>query len=398
MNPDDSPFTPNQPVGVDLFTGREAQVHELIAVVRKAAARNLQVAWISGERGIGKSSIASFVGGVAERDYNAMVAHVHLGGVANLQEMVKQSYLGLLKDNQRKAWGEKLLAIFDERIKKVGFLGFDIELNIPNNELATTAKSFAESLNEVLERTGTDRKALVLILDDINGLASDPKFAHWIKSMVDSMATSRINIPVCLLFVGLEERLNAMRENNPSVIRSFNEIVEIKPWKKSETIKFFKNTFDKKEVQLPDESIDALAHFSEGIPTIAHEIGDHVWRVVDNNKIERKHVWIGIANAAISIGQRFIEREVVQALGSKNYKSILKKIGSASRREIDTTFSKKELLSLEIFTAAEKKTLNNFLTRMIKVGGIIPVGRGVYRFPTTIHRIYFFLKSNPLTK
>ncbi len=398
MSPEDSPFTPNQPVSADFFTGREAQVHEIIAVVRKAAARNLQIAWITGERGIGKSSIASFVGGVAERDYAAMVAHVHLGGVANLQEMVKQSYLGLLKDNQRKAWGGKLLAIFGERVKKVGFLGFDIELNFSNHELSVTAQNFAQSLNDVIERSGTDRKVLVLILDDINGLANDPQFAHWLKSMVDSVATSQTKIPVCLLFVGLEERLNAMRKNNPSVIRSFNEIVEIKPWEKSESINFFKSAFGKKGVQLPDESINLLADFSGGIPTIAHEIGDHVWRVVENGAVEEGHIAVGIRNAAYSIGQRFIEKEVVQALGSKNYKSILKKIGSAPAQKIDTTFSKEDLLSLKTFTDAEKKSLGNFLRRMINVGGIIPVERGVYRFPTEMHRFYLFLAYKQPTK
>ncbi len=394
MNPDDSPFTPNQPASVDFFTGREEQVEELLGIVRKAATGTLQVAWIAGERGIGKSSLASLIGFMAEQHNNALVAHVHLGGVHELHEMVKQSCLSLLKDNQSKSWSKKLWTLFENKVRKVGVFGLQIELDIAKKDLAATARNFSESLDHILKNTGTGRKVLLLILDDINGLAQDPGFAHWLKSMVDGIATSRKKISICLVFVGLQERLDEMKANNPSVIRSFSKIVEITPWTKTETKDFFKKAFSKRDVKISSRRLEALARYSGGFPVLAHEIGNHVWGLAQDHSVNTGDVVKGIRQAAYSIGERFIEREVVQALGSKNYKSILQKIGSASLRDIGVTFSKEQLLSLEIFTEAEKKTLGNFLRRIIDVGGLVSVDRGVYRFPTQMHRIYFILKAH----
>ena len=393
MNPDDSPFTPNQPASVDFFTGREEQVEELLGIVRKAATGTLQVAWIAGERGIGKSSLASLIGFMAEQHNNALVAHVHLGGVHELHEMVKQSYVSLLKDNQSKSWSKKLWTLFENKVRTVGVFGLQIELDIAKKDLAATARNFSESLDHILKNTGTDRKVLLLILDDINGLAKDPGFAHWLKSMVDGVATSKKEVSICLVFVGLQERLDEMRENNPSVIRSFSKIVEIKPWTETETKDFFKNAFSKKGIELGDSNIESLAKYSGGFPVLAHEFGDRVWGLAQDHSVNSGDVVKGIVKAVYSIGERFIEREIVQALGSENYKSILQKIGSASFGEINVTFSREQLLALKTFTEAEKKTLGNFLRRMIKVGGLVSVERGVYRFPTRTHRIYFILKA-----
>ena len=51
-NKGNSPFTPGSPVPVELFVGRERQIRELIRYAGQVS---------SGDRGIGKSSLASFL-------------------------------------------------------------------------------------------------------------------------------------------------------------------------------------------------------------------------------------------------------------------------------------------------------------------------------------------------
>ncbi len=393
MNPEYSPFTPNQPVNTDFFTGRTEQIEELLSTVRKAAQGKLQIGWISGERGIGKSSLASFVSFLAERDEHAISAHVHLGGVHTLEEMVRETHLSLLKDNQSKSWGHALLNLFGEKVKKIGLFGVEIQLDMSKEELTATANNFAESLGQIIKKTGNDRKVLFLIFDDINGLAENPRFASWLKSMVDSTATSNKQVPVCLIFVGLEERLDKMMKSNLSVGRIFRPMIQIKPWEQSESEIFLKNAFGKRNVSVEEKNIQWLAEHSGGLPTLAHEIGDSVWRIAEDNTIKEDDCLDGIVDAADSIGKRFIEKEVIQALQSKNYQSILLKIADLVGK---IEFSRKELLSLKTLTPTERKALDNFLRRMTKLGGIVPVTdgeRGIYRFPTYMHGIYFFLRG-----
>ncbi len=399
MNPEHSPFTPNQPVSTDFFTGRIDQIKELLSTVRRAAQGTLQIGWISGERGIGKSSLASFVGFLAEHKEHAISAHVHLGGVHTLEEMVGETHLSLLKDNQSKSWGKNLLSLFKDKVKQVGLFGIELQLDMSDQELVATANNFAASLGQIVNKTGNDRTVLFLILDDINGLADNPRFAHWLKSMVDSTATSRTAVSVCLIFVGLEERLDKMKQNNPSVGRIFRPMIKIEPWTQSESEGFFQNAFDKNNVSIEKGGVAFLAEYSGGLPTVAHEIGDAVWRTAEEHTIKKQDYIHGIFDAADSIGNRFIERNIIQALQSNQYRSILGKI--ADKFAGDLVFSKQELRSLETLNPEEKRALDNFLTRMRRLGGIVPVKngeRGMYRFPTHMHAIYFSLRSTQLKK
>ena len=400
MNPEQNPFSPHQPVNAAFFTGREDQIEALRLTVRKAAKGNLQVGWISGERGIGKSSLASFVSLLAERDQHAFSAHVHLGGVRELQDMVRETHLSLLKDNQSKSWGQNLWSLFGNKVKTVGLFGVDIQLDMSEKELDATANNFAQSLGQIIKKAGNDRKVLFLILDDINGLADNPRFAHWLKSMVDSVATSGTKVPVCLIFVGLEERLDTMMKNNPSVGRVFRPLMKIEPWTQSEGEDFFRNAFDKHNVHIEKEYVEMLASYSGGLPTVAHEIGDAVWQIAKDNTITKDDCWRGVIDAADSIGKRFIEKSVIQALQSKKYRSILRKIAK-NISLVEFEFSRKKLLFWETFTPTERKSLDNFLRRMMNLGGIMPVKngeRGIYRFPTHIHRIYFWIEANRATR
>jgi len=126
--------------------------------------------------------------------------------------------------------GEKPPAPVWDKVRQIGLFGVKIQLEISEKELVAATNNFAESLNRIIkEAAGEDRKVLFLILDDRNGLAGNSRFAHWLKSMMDGVATSRMEVPVCLIFVGLEERLDTMMESNPSVRRIFRPMIQISP-------------------------------------------------------------------------------------------------------------------------------------------------------------------------
>jgi len=237
---------------------------------------------------------------------------------------------------------------------------------------------------------------MFLTFDDINGLAENPKFPHWLKSMVDGEVTSRkphIN-PVCLVFVGLEERLQQMVKENPSVIRIFRPLINIDPWTPEESDEFFKSSFANNGIEIEPAEIESLTKYSGGLPAVAHELGDAMWEVLGDEKVAPMDVFAGTVMAAERIGGRFLKREVMQALQSKKYRSILRKM--AQRPDlIKIRFSKEQLRSLPL-TADERKNLDNFLNRMRKLGAFVPAKdgeRGAYRFPSHLHRIYFLLEA-----
>lgn len=324
---------------------------------------------------------------------------MHLGGARNLEDLVRETYVQILKDTETRSWGKAIWKAFGERVERVGLWGVDIRLKATPDDFSTAASMFADTLSHTLKTAGKDRKVLVLILDDINGLADNPAFSHWIKKMVDSEVTSRKENHVCLIFVGFDERRWTMMKLNPSVGRVFQPLIDIKPWESEESEDFFRRPFEKHHVAIGDRDIRLLAHYSGGLPVVAHEIGHAVWEIAKDKKIGSLAVKQGVLEAAGRFGRRFLQSGVIEALNSEQYLSILRK--TAEGLDSSTIeFSKEQLRSLK-FTDEEKTNLNNFLQRMRKLGAIVPVKegeRGVYRFATWMHRLYFFLAATDLAR
>lgn len=368
MNPDASPFTPDVPASADIFVGRERHVKDLLAAVRKAKSGKLSVAWIGGERGIGKSSLAAYVGAAAEINDNALFAHVPLGGVNTLGEMARVSYRRLLQENRNKSWGENVSSMFSKWVKEVDAFGVKIDLNMKKEELPSTMEDFAEALTHIAGKV-PGRDVLTLVFDDINGIAGEPFFAHGIKSMVDGLAIRKAHIPVCMIFTGLDERLNDMCNVNPSVVRCFQPRIDVEPWTQAESAEFFQKAFKGADVTVSHDKIKTLAESCRGIPSVAHELGHAVWREAENKKIEPRVIRISMAMTAHAISGRFMQKDTD--------KSILRKIAE----KCPWHFSRDSLLDEGFLTDEEEKVLDDFLRRMRKLGGIYHAGSepGIYR-------------------
>lgn len=81
-----SPFYPGQPVPIELFVGRTAQIERMMIRGAGQVAVGKPVAmFIQGEYGIGKSSIASYVMLRAEQEYGLFGIYTPLGGVDTLE-------------------------------------------------------------------------------------------------------------------------------------------------------------------------------------------------------------------------------------------------------------------------------------------------------------------------
>jgi AAA+ ATPase superfamily predicted ATPase len=392
MLPESSPFTPGQPVPLEFFVGRIAEVEHLRSMVRASTQGRFKIGFVTGERGIGKSSLVSFVRHLTEREDSIAGVHVFLGGSTGLSDMVRRTFDRLLKESIDKPWYEKVSKFFGNHVRKVGLFGASVELNVTSDELQVIAQDFVPSLRRLLKQLKDDRKALLLIFDDINGLADSAEFANWLKSTVDQIATENEPFPVCLLIVGLEERRQSLIRLQPSLARVF-DVIEIRPWSEPETSEFYAQAFrETAAVKIDDAALQAMVQFTGGLPVIAHEIGDAVWRIAKGPLISINEAVDGAVNAAEIIGRKFLKPQVIQAIRSPRYRSILRKIAEAPPTKI--SFQRSEVR--EKLTAEEKNVLDNFLNRMKELGAIMPdnsSGPGGYRFANQLHKLYFHIES-----
>jgi len=390
MHKDYTPFTPGQPVPVDFFVGRLAEIAHLKEKVAAAASGRLQVAFLSGERGIGKSSLVSFMRFIVERDHKVLGLHTFLGGVASLEEMARRVFDRLLKESIGKGWEDRIKQFFGNHIQQVGLFGVSVEFSAPEKDLRRMVNDFAPALRNLMQRLEGQKEAVLIVLDDINGLASSPEFANWLKSLVDEIATSREPLPLCLILVGLEERRQSLISLQPSLARIF-DLVEIKTWSLEETREFFRNTFSKVNVSVDEEGLSILSRFAGGLPVLAHEIGEAAFALDTDGHIDRRDALQGVVAAAEIVGRKHLKPQVFQAIRSVRYRAILRDIAT---EPFEIHFNRSEL-RVRLATD-EQKVLDNFLARMKQLEVIRSDpdgGPGAYRFGNQLHYLYFWLEA-----
>ena len=393
MTPESSPFRPRQPVAAEVFVGRRDAIERLSGLVRAANRGVFKVGFITGERGIGKSSLASFVRHLCERESRATGCHVYLGGVHDLHEMARRTFDRLLKDSIDRPWHQQVVGFFGDRVRKVGLFGVSVELALTTQDLRTIAGSFTRSVRQLM-RSLEQRTSLLLILDDINGLAGSADFAHWLKSLVDEVATSQEETRLCILLAGLEERRQELIRNQPSLARVF-DLVDIAPWADDEVEQFFRDSFASGNAALSAAGLRFLVRYTGGLPVLAHEIGDAVWHTARAQTIAQDEIVTGVVRAAEIIGRKLLEPQIFRAIQSDRYRSILRKMADEPLR---MRFQRADLAAR--LTQEERRVLDNFLRRMRNLGAlqIDPEVRGGYRFPNRLHALYFWMESQLKTR
>ena len=391
MTPESSPFVPGQTVPVEFFVGRTSEIEQLRSMVRGASNGRFRIGFVTGERGIGKSSLTGFVRWLTEQKQRAVGCHVSLGGVSDLGGMLNTTFDRLLKDSISRSWHRQVRDFLGDRVRKVGLFGATLELNLRSDDVATLERSFVHSVRQLLNSIAEDR-SLLLILDDINGLADSSRFANWLKSMVDEITLSQETTRLCVLMVGLEERRRQLIEHQPSLARVF-ELIDIAPWSNEEVYEFYDKSFKTGGATVSEDDLKLMVVMTGGLPVLAHEIGDAVWRTAPTTTIRRQDIHDGVRLAAQVIGSKFLEPQVLGAMRSERYLSILHEITDMPGVQF---FTRAE--ALKRLSPDDKEVFDHFLRRMKKLGGLesVPWTRGGYRFPNLLHLLYFRIVSRRL--
>lgn len=115
---ENSPFTPGNPVPIELFVGRVEQFKEIVRHVKQTEYGKQENVFLSGERGIGKSSLASYLRYYVEKE-DFLAVHVFLGGVTTLEEFVRRIFEQILKEANKQTMFDKISGYFGKYIKQV---------------------------------------------------------------------------------------------------------------------------------------------------------------------------------------------------------------------------------------------------------------------------------------
>jgi len=387
-----SPFSPGQPVPVELFVGRAEQVNHIMQRgVGQVALGKSSYVYLQGEYGIGKSSLAAFLQSSAEFESGLHGIYCALGPAENLNDVGSALIKAVIQSgafNPRRSeivrkWLSKYIG--DQSIFGVTFHAGALEADAPS--IAEGTLPFLQQTFERLKETGI--KGLFLILDEINGIARNPKFAHFIKDIVDTNAVSRNPLPLFLMLCGVEERRMEMIQNYEPIARIF-DVVDIPAMSGSEMEEFFSKAFASVQYKVNKGALEFMSEYSAGFPKVMHEVGDAAFWTDTDGIIDHADAMSAVMGAAEQVGKKYVDQQVVSALRSSDYKSILKKIAVEGPDVM--AFKKQDIV--KGLTEVQKKKFSNFLQKMKQLK-VLRSGEvnGEYVFINRMVRLYLWLEN-----
>jgi hypothetical protein len=382
-------------VPVELFVGRASQIDRIMkrGVAQVADGKPIAI-YVQGEYGIGKSSIASFTQRLAEKDYGLHGIYATIGGAKDIVDVSKAILEATIRSGAYDpSKSEKIKNWLAKYVGEQRLFGLSLNMEALKKDAPNFSSPFGmlEFLSETLERLKDDGvKGIFLILDEINGIAAEAQFSHFIKGLVDTNALSRTPLPLLLMICGVEERRREMIQKHQPIERIF-DVVEINPLNEDDMREFFQRAFSSVNMSVADGAMFILTHHSAGFPKIMHLIGEDAYYIDKDNIIDVNDAASAVLMAAEDVGNKYVEQQVYRALMSKDYQSILAKIAITSPGEMNFT---KDTIASGL-TESEKKKFNNFLQRMMKLK-VISKGdvRGEYVFNNRMVRLYIWLESS----
>lgn len=348
-----NPFVPNGIAYPGMFIGRLEEIKTIEQALFQTQNGNPQHLLLTGERGIGKSSLLSYADLVArgeiENDntkFNFLSVSTDLAGISSQVGLIKQvarelrSKLRLhqkLQEKAKRVW--EFLSSWE--VLGVKYNGRDDELD--PDELLDNLVTISGQLIESDEFDG-----VVFLLDEAD---SPPPFANlgeFVKIFTERLA-KRGQSRLLLILAGQSLLINRLRESHESSLRVF-QIVDMHPLEQSErravVLKGISiaNEMNGQKTEISDEALNMIASLSEGYPHFVQQFSSSAFQEDNDDMIDVGDVSAGAfsENGAISqLGAKYFSKQYFSKILSAEYRKVLDYMANhgdqwVSRKDIAT--------------------------------------------------------------
>ena len=384
----ESPFEPGNPVSPENFVGRIESITKILRYAKSASNGKMQHFFLTGNKGMGKTSLAEFVKDYIENNLGMTGVYISNKDNNTVEGLINLICEAMHYKSSKNNITDKIKSVFDY-IDSLEYKNAKLNFNNTNNiKLSNDLYSnFHLYLKDFIDDINPE-KGIFLVIDDINGLSDSENFVNWYKRLSDTVAVERLNLKLYVLFAGYPEKFDNLINVEPSFSRIFH-YEEIGALDDEEVKKFFKDTFQKVNIQCEDEVLKLFTFFSSGLPLVMQNIGDYAFWSAENNEISEDVAIESIISAGNEIGNKQL-KNILKQIKTDLYKQILLKLGQYHL----FSFSKTDFL--DKLDNNEKLVFDDFLEYMLDLGILISYdseNNEIYEFTNQLYYTYFMIKS-----
>lgn len=397
-----NPYRPDKVATPGMFAGRFPEIQFIDGCLRQTKHGNPKHFLITGERGIGKSSLVLLekavasgnVEGLDKTRYNFLVLNVALRKEDTFLSIVDRIARELRKQVEKE---NSLASIV---LKSIDFLSrieaAGVRFNREN--LAGSEEESMSSLQEDFETTilkmGDTKDGILLLIDEADRPDSSANLGLFCKLLTEDMAMRGCD-KVCIGLAGLPALVSKLRDSHESSLRLFH-VLNLKPLEPDERRGVLDaglreaNRKNPQPVVIHENTYSMIGDFSEGYPHFLQEFAYCAFEADTDNEISPDDFLVSLfdENGAFDqLGAKYFDKSY-STPASDDYRKVL----DAMSEHDDSWVSRSTLISE---SGIKPGTIDNAL-RALKAKDIIfqdDSRQGYYRLPTRSFAVWISLRK-----
>lgn len=339
-----NPFKPNSPVPPGMFAGRLNEINALEYGLYQTKNGNSANFLITGERGIGKSSLLSLIkptanGEIKSPDYELFNFVVVNTVISNKSTLI--SFIKLIERNLKREIGkiEKIRSFLDDTwsfVQRLRIMDSGIDKTQVNDELDLIIDDFAYSLSETCKRISTPengeeaKDGMVIFVDEADNACEDLHIGYFFKVVSELLQQNGCE-NIMFIVAGLPDVVEKLSISHESSIRIFTQLVinELNPEDRKYVVNRgleVGNDKNDEQTTITSDARNTISTLSEGYPHFIQQFAYSAFEANTDGEINSEDVGNGAfrkGGALDAIGSRYYQNAYHEQIKSDEYREVL---------------------------------------------------------------------------
>lgn len=386
-----------------MFAGRTDEIDFIEGCLRQAKHGNPKHFLLTGERGIGKSSLVLFeqysAQGLINTKKDQKPLKFFVVSVSLRKEDTFLSIMSRIANGLRKEVARNHDVIGNFVMKSLDVLSRFEAAGVKFNHApkATEEEAFAslqDDFEETILKMGDAFDGIFLLIDEADGPLADAGLGMFCKLLTEEMAKRRTD-RICIGLAGLPSLTAKLAENHESSLRLFH-ILTLKPLEPAERRMVIDmgldnaNKTNPEPVTIDEETLQLLSSYSEGYPHFLQEFAFCAFEADSDNVINKADFFQSLfsENGAFDqLGVKYFDKAYATP-SSDDYRRVL----HAMSENLDDWTSRADIIT---GSGLKGGTVDNALRALKQKNIIVPddLRAGYYRLPTRSFAAWINIKK-----
>ncbi|TAK54996.1 MAG: ATP-binding protein [Gammaproteobacteria bacterium] len=341
-----NPFAPNSPVNPGMFVGRIPELDRLEGCLLQARAGRPVSFMVTGERGIGKSSLLNYMKWVAEGSIaasgtrlNFLVIDTDIDAATTRRGLLEKMRLGLDDALAKTETARSFMKETWSFLQRIEAGGVKVKASERDEQDELLVEKFSYTLADLINRITSSEQSLfsatydgiLILIDEADNASKALGLGSLLKSLLERLQR-RGSTRLVIGLAGLPSLRDVLFESHPSALRIFEE-VPLDTLSDPEVSRVIDlcladaNKVNPKPTAIAGDARSFLVWLSEGYPHFIQQFGFSAFAADSNDVIEIADIeagGFGHGGALERIGDRYYRNDFYNKIQSESYRRVLR--------------------------------------------------------------------------